>query len=124
PPVPPARRGSGDRCPGTEPDATLGQRPVPAPARGPGQGARSGPAAPGGRSDDQGLPGPSWGGDRSPGERRVRLGALRPLSARMPSMSEPPLRVLLVDDHEVVRDGVKVLLEHNVAIIDHAQDTS
>ena len=26
-------------------------------------------------------------------------------------MSEPPLRVLLVDDHEVVRDGVKVLLQ-------------
>jgi hypothetical protein len=45
---------------GTEPDATLDQRPVPAPARSRGQGTRSGPAAPGSRSDGQGLPGPSW----------------------------------------------------------------
>ena len=32
-------------------------------------------------------------------------------------MSEPPLRVLLVDDHEVVRDGVKVLLQATDDII-------
>ena len=24
-------------------------------------------------------------------------------------MSEPPLRVMLVDDHQVVRDGIKLL---------------
>src|SRR5438034_10919975 len=32
-------------------------------------------------------------------------------------MSEPPLRVLLVDDHEVVRDGVKALLQATEDII-------
>src|SRR6266498_165657 len=32
-------------------------------------------------------------------------------------MSEPPLRILLVDDHEVVRDGVKALLQATDDII-------
>jgi two-component system, NarL family, response regulator DevR len=42
----------------------------------------------------------------------------------MPSMSEPPLRVLLVDDHEVVRDGVKVLLQATEDIIVTAEASS
>jgi two-component system response regulator DevR len=39
-------------------------------------------------------------------------------------MSEPPLRVLLVDDHEVVRDGVKVLLQATEDIIVTAEASS
>jgi two-component system, NarL family, response regulator DevR len=39
-------------------------------------------------------------------------------------MSEPPLRVLLVDDHEVVRDGVKVLLQATDDIIVTAEASS
>jgi DNA-binding NarL/FixJ family response regulator len=32
----------------------------------------------------------------------------------MVSADQPPLRVLLVDDHEVVRSGVKALLQATV----------
>jgi two-component system response regulator DevR len=39
-------------------------------------------------------------------------------------MSEPPLRVLLVDDHEVVRDGVKALLQATEDIIVTAEASS
>jgi two-component system response regulator DevR len=39
-------------------------------------------------------------------------------------MSEPPLRVLLVDDHEVVRDGVKALLQATDDIIVTAEASS
>ncbi|HEY1127062.1 MAG TPA: response regulator transcription factor [Actinomycetota bacterium] len=39
-------------------------------------------------------------------------------------MSEPPLRVLLVDDHEVVRDGVKMLLQATDDIIVTAEASS
>jgi len=39
-------------------------------------------------------------------------------------MSEPPLRILLVDDHEVVRDGVKVLLQATDDIIVTAEASS
>src|SRR5512133_436268 len=42
----------------------------------------------------------------------------------MPSMSEPPLRVLLVDDHEVVRSGVKALLQATEDIIFTAEASS
>jgi two-component system, NarL family, response regulator DevR len=46
------------------------------------------------------------------------------LWARIPSMSEPPLRILLVDDHEVVRDGVKALLQATDDIIVTAEASS
>ena len=39
-------------------------------------------------------------------------------------MSEPPLRILLVDDHEVVRDGVKALLQATDDIIVTAEASS
>jgi DNA-binding NarL/FixJ family response regulator len=39
-------------------------------------------------------------------------------------MAEPPLRVLLVDDHEVVRDGVKALLQATEDIIVTAEASS
>jgi two-component system, NarL family, response regulator DevR len=39
-------------------------------------------------------------------------------------MGEPPLRVLLVDDHEVVRDGVKALLRATEDIIVTAEASS
>jgi DNA-binding NarL/FixJ family response regulator len=39
-------------------------------------------------------------------------------------MSEPPLRVLLVDDHEVVRDGVRALLQATEDIIVTAEASS
>ncbi len=39
-------------------------------------------------------------------------------------MLEPPLRVLLVDDHEVVRDGVKALLQATDDIIVTAEASS
>ena len=39
-------------------------------------------------------------------------------------MSEPPLRVLLVDDHEGVRDGVKALLQATEDIIVTAEASS
>jgi DNA-binding NarL/FixJ family response regulator len=39
-------------------------------------------------------------------------------------MSEPPLRILLVDDHEVVRDGVKALLQATEDIIVTAEASS
>jgi two-component system response regulator DevR len=39
-------------------------------------------------------------------------------------VSEPPLRILLVDDHEVVRDGVKALLQATDDIIVTAEASS
>ena len=39
-------------------------------------------------------------------------------------MSQPPLRILLVDDHEVVRDGVKALLQATDDIIVTAEASS
>jgi DNA-binding NarL/FixJ family response regulator len=33
-------------------------------------------------------------------------------------MSEPPLRVMLVDDHKVVRDGIKLLLNDTTDVVD------
>jgi DNA-binding NarL/FixJ family response regulator len=42
----------------------------------------------------------------------------------MPIMPEPPLRILLVDDHEVVRDGVKALLQATDDIIVTAEASS
>ncbi len=39
-------------------------------------------------------------------------------------MSGPPLRILLVDDHEVVRDGVKALLQATDDIIVTAEASS
>jgi len=44
--------------------------------------------------------------------------------ARIGRMSEMPLRVLLVDDHEVVRDGVKALLQATDDIIVTAEASS
>ena len=32
-------------------------------------------------------------------------------------MSAPPLRVMLVDDHEVVRDGIKLLLTDTADVV-------
>jgi two-component system response regulator DevR len=55
---------------------------------------------------------------------RPLRGSLRPLLARIPTMSEPPLRILLVDDHEVVRDGVKALLQATDDIIVTAEASS
>src|SRR4029453_4241041 len=49
--------------------------------------------------------------------RQMRPDTATPTRLRPPSrpcdhgaMSAPPLRVMLVDDHEVVRDGIKLLL--------------
>ena len=40
-------------------------------------------------------------------------------------MSAPPLRVMLVDDHQVVRDGIKLLLAdtHDVVVCAEASST-
>ncbi|HSO52618.1 MAG TPA: response regulator [Actinomycetes bacterium] len=39
-------------------------------------------------------------------------------------MSEPPLRVMLVDDHQVVRDGIKLLLADTTDVIVCAEASS
>ncbi|HET6813197.1 MAG TPA: hypothetical protein VFJ69_04210 [Actinomycetota bacterium] len=39
-------------------------------------------------------------------------------------MSAPPLRVMLVDDHEVVRDGIKLLLADTTDVVICAEASS
>ena len=39
-------------------------------------------------------------------------------------MSAPPLRVMLVDDHEVVRDGIKLLLNEVSDVVVCAEASS
>ena len=39
-------------------------------------------------------------------------------------MSAPPLRVMLVDDHEVVRDGIKLLLNDREDVVVCAEASS
>ena len=39
-------------------------------------------------------------------------------------MSEPPLRVMLVDDHQVVRDGIKLLLTDITDVVVCAEASS
>ena len=39
-------------------------------------------------------------------------------------MSEPPLRVMLVDDHQVVRDGIKLLLSDTTDVVVCAEASS
>jgi DNA-binding NarL/FixJ family response regulator len=39
-------------------------------------------------------------------------------------MSEPPLRVMLVDDHQVVRDGIKLLLTDITNVVVCAEASS
>jgi hypothetical protein len=40
------------------------------------------------------------------------------------AMSAPPLRVMAVDDHEVVRDGIKLLLADNPDVVVCAEAAS
>jgi two-component system, NarL family, response regulator DevR len=80
----------------------------------PGRAGRPGAVASRGRGDGAGLPGPGGQRDRHRlgGSRLRTTAALSSLMdvGRMVAM-DAPLRVMLVDDHVVVRDGIKSLLE-------------
>src|SRR5262249_53479540 len=86
---------------GCEHDPARRERAVRAAARRARSRDRSHPDAPGRGGDPEGLPRPHRGDARRAG-RRSTMTAVSP---------EMPIRVMLVDDHEVVRDGIKSLLK-------------
>jgi two-component system, NarL family, response regulator DevR len=99
---------------GADPD--LDQRALPPTDGKCGAGIRSRAASPCGRGDGEGLLGQG-------GREGLRSGPRHGVQLGFPSVStekarnKPPLRVLLVDDHEVVRDGVRALLQATDDII-------
>jgi DNA-binding NarL/FixJ family response regulator len=73
----------------------------------------------GGRAEIQSAPGE---GTRV----RVRIPHLEPArwGCQDAAMTEPPLRVMLVDDHQVVRDGIKLLLSDTTDVVAGAEASS
>src|SRR5262245_32299651 len=110
--VPPARGRYRARGARPRPVAAVDGRPLPAAVRAGRPGAGPNAPAPRGGGHDQGL--------RRPG-RRTDLGPPGGggVRATMVAVAENvlPLRVMLVDDHEVVRGGVRALLQATDDII-------
>src|SRR5438128_9751224 len=109
---PPSQTGwrSRDRPARAEANPLFAQRQVPPSARDRGRGPRPGPPAPRRRGHGQGLRGPTRRVVLRRARRRLRSagpdGSMAGVSDR-----RPPLRVMLVDDHEVVRSGIAALLK-------------